>query len=186
MNVSHPRDRAGKMWTISTDLVVTSERDEKTIKGAVNVKHFLFDTSERRFRALCTVERAYYRQQGATWSLCLSRGLNTAWARNLLWLYPLADEYYRRGFTDAETIAHAILLRGLRRFSHLNTMMEACFHITKESGLRPGAVVRAYRSLLATRHIWTDMNVQDLMAASPSAIRVLQKPVGRAIENRRE
>jgi len=174
------------MWTISTDLIVTSELEEKTTRAAINVKHYSFDTSARRFRALCRVERAYHYQQGATWSLCLSKGLNTAWARNLLWLYPFADEYYRRGFTDAETIVHEIVLRGLRRFSQANTMLEVCRYITQEHRLPPGAAVRAYRSLLATRRVWTDMNARDLMTVSPSAIHVLQKSAAGATASRYE
>jgi hypothetical protein len=45
-----------------------------------------------------------------------------------------------------------------------------CRHLTQEERLEPGAAVAAYRSLLATRKIWTSMNVTDLLSVAPFAV----------------
>lgn len=167
MGVAHPRDQRGKPWTISTDLVVTQTIDGHAVREAINVKHALFDTSSSRFRALCSVEAAYHHERGASWRLCISKGLNTHWARNLSWLYPTADDFYRRGVSESDVVAQDKFLHALSHFHYANTIRDLCRHLTSASRLEPGMAVRAYRSLLATRQIWTNLNIFDLMEARP-------------------
>lgn len=176
LGISHPRDREGGPWTISTDLLVTEEREGQTHRRAINVKHLSFDTSNRRYLALCALERAYHHERGATFSRCLSRGLNTNWARNLLWLYPSADSFFRYGFSEKESSVHGILLRGLQRFHHANTVRELCQYLAEERRIAPAALVRAYRSLLATQCLWTSMNSPDLMSIPPASLVMLKRP----------
>lgn len=169
--VPHPRDQKSRPWTISTDLVVSRTIEGVVKREAINVKHVSY-TPNKRFRALCAVEATYHHERGASWRLCISRGLNTNWARNLLYLYPAADDFYRNGFSEMDAALHAIFLRGLRSPEYANTIRDLCRHLTREFRLEPGAAVRAYRSLLATRRIWTDMNVRDLMEVPPAAVQI--------------
>lgn len=176
--LKHPRDRRGRPWTISTDLIVTRDDAGGVKTEAINVKPGDFDITNQRFSRLCEVEARYHYERGASWSLVRSRGLNTNWARNFFYLYPAADAFYRKGFTDIQMEVQARVLRRLKRPNNASTVRDICRHLTREQHWEPGAAVAAYRALLATRTIWTDMNVADLLSVSPCA--VIASKVGRS------
>lgn len=168
--MNHPRDRRGRTWTISTDLVVTRDNAGSVKTEAINVKPNDFDITQERFQRLCEIEARYHYERGAEFALVLSHGLNTNWARNFFYLYPAADAFYRSGFSDEQLHVQTRVLRQLRRPNGAPTVRDVCRHLTQEERLEPGAAVAAYRSLLATRKIWTSMNVTDLLSVAPFAV----------------
>jgi hypothetical protein len=168
--ISHPRDVQGRPWTISTDLVVTRDSAGSAKTEAINIKPNDFDITQERFQRLCEIERCYHFERGASWSLIRSRGLNTNWARNFFYLYPAADAFYRKGFSDKQLHVQTRVLRRLMRPNGAPTVRDMCRHVTQEEKLEPGAAVAAYRALLATRKVWTNMNVADLLSVSPFAV----------------
>jgi hypothetical protein len=174
LGIEHPKNRRKRPWMISTDLLVTFVDNGKTWQEAVNVKHRAFDVSERRFRNLCSIEARYHHERGAKWWLCRSNGLNTNWARNYLWLYPAADDFYRSGLIQEQVRIRDLFLRRLRRPRGAHTVRDLCRMMTESDGLETGAAVSAYRSLLATQTIWCDMNVEDLLLVPPGAVTPLQ------------
>lgn len=170
LGITHPLNRRKRPWMISTDLLITFAEDGETWQEAVNVKHRSFDVSQRRFRNLCSIEARYHHERGVKWWLCRSNGLNTNWAKNYLYLYSAADDFYRSGLTEEQVRVRDLLLRRLRRPSGAHTVRDLCRLITEREDLGAGEAVAAYRSLLATQTIWCDMNVEDLLLIPPSAV----------------
>jgi hypothetical protein len=172
LGIKHPRNHAGKPWTISTDMIVTRTLKGRTSRRANNIKAHGFDVRNRRFRCICSIEDRYHRERGTSWCLAVSRGLNTAWARNYAWLFPVSNHYYARGFNERQMYVQDLVLARLAKPRYASTVREVGQHATAAFGLGPGEAVRAIRELLATRQIWSDMNSPDLLDQSPSAMRV--------------
>ncbi|WP_341317460.1 hypothetical protein WN982_40020 [Paraburkholderia sp. IMGN_8] len=170
LRISHPRKRNGEARVISTDLVATVAKDGESSVEALNVKYWTFDVKKPSFGRLCSIEARYYTSRGGEWYLVRSRGLNTNWARNFFYLYPTSDLYFFEGFNDAQLTAQDMFLRRLRNPRGDVTVGDVCRNLQKDSQLGNGVAARAYRELLATKRLWTDMNVDDLMQIAPSAL----------------
>ncbi|BEU25798.1 TnsA endonuclease C-terminal domain-containing protein [Paraburkholderia caribensis] len=175
LGIRHPLDRDKGQSMISTDIVATFMMDDGERIHAINVKPPTFNAEQSRFRRLCSIEARYHHERGAGWFLSRSRGLNTNWSRNLWWLHPTAEAFYRSGFTQREEEIQAVFLKRLASPRGAATIRDICRYMHETGAARAGEPVRAYRQLLATRKIWTDMNVADLTAASPYALSVKRR-----------
>jgi hypothetical protein len=135
------------------------------------VKQKDFNVDDSRFQRLCSIESRYHHERGAQWRLALSHGLNTNWAKNLYWLFPIADDYYRVGFTRAEEEAQSIFLTRLRNPRGATTIRDMCRHLRESGVLKGSSPVTAYGQLLATRTLQANMDVGDPLDLPPSALR---------------
>ncbi|SIO45750.1 heteromeric transposase endonuclease subunit TnsA [Paraburkholderia phenazinium] len=166
MGLKHPGGY-GNPRVLLTDLVVTVDVEGRLADEAVKVRRSVSDPGPDTEIELAILSQ-YWEERGVRLFIVLSHGLNSVWARNLAWLYPAREYIERVGVSEAERHAQRIVLAELARSCHMSAG-DACSAATRERGLVPGASMRAFRQLLATGQLLTNLRAPALWDQSPSS-----------------
>jgi len=166
MGLKHPGS-VGHPRVLLTDLVVTVDTDGRSLDEAVKVRRAGVDIGPDTEGELAILSQ-YWEERGVQLFTALSHGLDSTWARNLAWLYPAREYVERAGVSEAERHAQRVLLGELTGLRHM-TAGDACSAATRHRGLVPGASMRAFRQLLATGQLLTDLRAAALWDQPPSS-----------------
>jgi len=100
LRIRHPAFR-GIPVVMTTDVVVTIERNDRLIEVAITIK-YAKDLGNKRTLEKLEIERVFWRDLSIPWLIVVDRDLPTALARNLEHLHP----FHLRSFhpTDFETL----------------------------------------------------------------------------------
>ncbi|MFL9866640.1 TnsA endonuclease N-terminal domain-containing protein [Paraburkholderia fungorum] len=153
-----------------TDLVVTLQEESAVWEEAILTRHS-DGASTPALETECRLLGLYWRECGTEFSVCRRDGVNAPLAANLCWLFPVAEQILRTGVTDAQHLAHAVLLDELAHHDHV-TVREACRAATRRGSLPVGASVCAFRQLLAVQALVVDLSASDLFCLPPAAFTV--------------
>ncbi|MDP9649667.1 TnsA endonuclease C-terminal domain-containing protein [Paraburkholderia caledonica] len=150
-----------------TDLVVTLQKDGVVKEEAILTRHS-DGASTPAFENECRLLELYWTECDTEFSVCRRNGVNAPLAANLCWLFPVSEQILRRGVTDAQQLAHAVLLDELVHHDHV-TVREACRSAARRGSLPAGASICAFRQLLAMQALVVDLSAPDLFCLPPAA-----------------
>jgi hypothetical protein len=174
LGVQHPQAIRGEPTILSTDLLVVRRTPRGFRERAISVKHEGYRLKDDDRKSL-HIQQLYHLQRGREWRFCSSAGLNSAWARNLQWLFPAAEHVDRGKLTIGEIAAEEALLTEMRR-PHFSAA-EAQRAATARFDLAPTAAAGAFRRLIATHVLAVDINAPAFERLPPSAFRIT-RPAG--------
>jgi len=167
LGIRHPEVTRGCPSILSTDLLAVSDVGGRYTERAVSVKRYGSPLRDMD-RINLLLQKTYHEECGREWRFSENIGLNSNWASNLRWLFPYADRADRDEFTVGEIAAEDAVLTELLGGGH-RTAFEACHQASRRFNLRPGAAAGAFRMLLASRVIVTDINAPSLLRLPPLA-----------------
>jgi len=154
LRIRHPAFR-GIPVVMTTDVVVTIERNDRLIEVAITIK-YAKDLGNKRTLEKLEIERVFWRDLSIPWLIVVDRDLPTALARNLEHLHPFHDPlaFFPLTATDIATIGGSLTdaVRSSRApLCKIAGECDAKFH------LRPGTSLAISYHLIATRHWCIDL-----------------------------
>lgn len=159
MRIRHPRYADGSYKILNTDLLVTKRTEHDAHQEAVSVR--LRREKEPTLSAELKIVERYWNLRGVPWRLHLNNGLNENWARNLDFLYAIAQRPARAGEGAGNPSVQHAIVRTILNGGHTE-VGTACGAAMEEMERPPHHGVNAFHLLLAAKRIRFNLDCKDV------------------------
>ncbi len=151
MKIKYPENSKNKTpYVLTTDFMITIERDEKTVQIARTVKSTQ-DLEKRRTVEKLELERRYYQSQNIDWGIITEKGISKILASNIEWVH---QNYHLAPTTNIELMASILKERLLAQKTTITKITTA---LDREMNLEAGTALSLFKHLIARKEIMVDM-----------------------------
>ncbi|MEA5498337.1 TnsA endonuclease C-terminal domain-containing protein [Limnoraphis robusta Tam1] len=159
MNFKYPEDPQHHIpYILSTDFMITIERDGKPVQVARTVK-LSKDLEKKSVVEKLELERRYYEALNIDWGIITEKGISRMFASNVEWIHP---NYHLEPTGNADLVELRrianILKDQLSRAAAENTpITKITTDLDREMNLDPGIALYLFKHLVARKEIIVDM-----------------------------
>lgn len=168
MGIRHPVDPTSRaLWVLTSDLVLTKGHGTRrqTVVHAVKPAE---DLKKPRTCDLLEIERRWWEQRGATWTLMTDLHVRTQLTRNLSWILGGGGGTDR--WSDDDQIVLDLIAPDIGR-SH-KTVPQLCLELDQRLSIQGGRTLAAFRRLVAAKQLHVDLNCADILQLPASAFSI--------------
>ena len=156
MNIKYPEDQEHHIpYVLTTDFMITIEREEKSVQVARTVKSTK-ELEKKRTVEKLELERRYYLAQNIDWGIITEKGISRIFASNVEWVHP---NYHLESTANADLVELRRIAMTLKeKLSRDNTTVtKITASLDKEMNLETGTALSLFKHLVARKEIIPDM-----------------------------
>lgn len=156
IKVKHPGNNKGAIFAMTTDFIVTVQKDIGTGEVARTVKPSQELSNERVIEKF-EIERIYWESRKIDWGIVTEKEIDTDLAFNIEWIHEFKNLAVLEPLTE-KLLLQMLPLIGEYSQNQNNTLGELAIACDVKLGLKTGITLTGIKHLLATRKIKVNMH----------------------------
>lgn len=156
MNIKYPEDSEQQISHIlTTDFMITIEREGKTVQMARTVKSTK-DLEKKRTVEKLELEKRYYQALNIDWGIITEKGISKIFASNVEWIHP---NYHLESTPNADIVELRRIASTLKEklLVENTTVTQITTALDKEMNLEAGTALYLFKHLVARKEIIVDL-----------------------------